>query len=99
MVSDSHRDLTVTSTTEHHLGLVLNVAVILRSWIAQHHIEGPLITLGVQSTPFSRREYFDAIYEEGPDGGAGLMTDRQLYQTWGMNDVITLDVSDYEGAD
>jgi hypothetical protein len=83
---------------EASMGLVINIATLLRQVLARHNATGPLIALGVQATPFSRWDYADAT-GDARDGPNAPMSDRELYRSWGFAECVNLDISDYEGAD
>src|ERR1700726_4491049 len=81
------------------MGIHINVAVELRSWCRKHNIVGPLLTLGVQNTPFTWGEYQHTVDDKfGFDPGAPVKA-ADLFKTWGFSEYLALDVSGYEGAD
>jgi predicted O-methyltransferase YrrM len=81
------------------MGIHINIAVELRSWCRKHRILGPLLTLGVQDTPFTWGEYQHAVGDKvGFDPGAPVKAG-DLFNTWGFSEYVALDVSSYEGAD
>jgi hypothetical protein len=81
------------------MGIHINVAVELRSWCRKHNIGGPVLTLGVQDTQFTWKEYQEAVDGKfGFDPGA-IVKPGDLFNTWGFSESLALDVSDYEGAE
>jgi predicted O-methyltransferase YrrM len=81
------------------MGIHINIAVELRSWCIKHNIGGPLLTLGVQDTPFAWGEYQHAVDDEvGFDPNAPVKAS-DLFSTWGFSEYLALDVSGYEGAE
>jgi predicted O-methyltransferase YrrM len=81
------------------MGIHINIAMELRSWCIKHNIGGPLLTLGVQDTQFTWREYQDAVDGKfGLDPGA-VVKAADLFKTWGFSESLALDVSGYEGAE
>ena len=57
----------------------------------------PAATLGVAALPFTMREYALALGREHPDDGPA--PPRAYFAALGIEDLVSLDVSDYEGAD
>jgi hypothetical protein len=82
------------------MGLDLNMSVLLRDWIARYCITGPLLTLGVQDlnyTPAQLARAFSVPVADQDSTGVALATD--MFKLCGIDETLTLDVSDYEGAD
>ena len=82
------------------MGLNLNMSLLLREWIARYEISGPLLTLGVQTLDFTQAQFARARGLPAPEANAGAaVLPPQLFKACGINETLSLDVSDYEGAD
>lgn len=84
------------------MGIHLNLAVIIADWCQRYKIEGPVLMLGVQDTPFSADELERALRPDEMHAGTGqqsILSDKALFARLGMPEVQALDISDYEGAD
>lgn len=82
------------------MGIFLSEAVVLREWISSRKLSGPLLALGVIDTSFSPQDYAIATNSTPrTDQENGPMPAKQFLETCGIHEVVSLDVSDYEGAD
>jgi len=82
------------------MGLDLNMSVLLRDWIARYGITGPLLTLGVQHLDYTPAQLARAFAVPLTDGGrAGVALAPDMFKLCGIDEILTLDISNYEGAD
>lgn len=81
------------------MGLDLNMSMLLRDWIARYGIVGPLLTLGVQSLNYAREELSRALGTPIGDRDRPQVTAREFFEHCGIAETLSLDFSDYEGAD
>ncbi|MBR1164083.1 methyltransferase domain-containing protein [Bradyrhizobium elkanii] len=83
------------------MGLALNVAVLLRGWLLAHHANGPVATLGVMDCGFSEKAFTKAIEKVSLWASADhpMSAARYFQMCGGLNDLSSIDISKYEGAD
>jgi SAM-dependent methyltransferase len=82
------------------MGIHINLATLLLSWIRRHRLSGPTLTLGVQHVSFYHAEFKKHVLEEPPGSDSPRpMTAVELFEALGLGRPIALDVSDHEGAD
>ncbi|QOZ70619.1 methyltransferase domain-containing protein [Bradyrhizobium arachidis] len=82
------------------MGLALNVAVLLREWLLAREANGPVLTLGVMDVGFTERTFKSAIGKLSLWPRSDVqMTAQAYFETCGMSELSSMDVSRYEGAD
>src|SRR5579863_421637 len=82
------------------MGLDLNMSVLLHDWITRHGITGPLLTLGVQDLDYTPAQLARAFSMPVVDQDrAGVALASEMFRLCGIDETVTLDVSDYQGAD
>ena len=82
------------------MGVTLEQAVLIRDWSRRHHLEGPVFTLGRQQLNFSERELEIGLGSEGSCASAiEAMNASDFFTSCGLGKTISVDISDYEGAD
>jgi SAM-dependent methyltransferase len=81
------------------MGISLNEAMIFREWFERRRIKGPGITLGVADIRFTWRDYENALARTASTAGHEVLTARQFFASIGIDELLSLDFNDYEGAD
>jgi len=82
------------------MGLDLNMSALLRECIVAYDIQGPLLTWGVQQLDFTWTQLSLAVGLPVPDGDAqATVRASQFFKACGIDETLSLDISDYEGAD
>ena len=79
------------------MGITIEQALIFSEWFDRWGIKGPAATLGVAALPFTMREYALALGRKHPDDGPA--PPGAYFAALGIEELVSLDVSDYEGAD
>ncbi|MGY2989914.1 MULTISPECIES: methyltransferase domain-containing protein [Bradyrhizobium] len=82
------------------MGLALNDAALLREYLLAHHASGPIATLGVVDIRFTQKEFRRAMgsLPLWPRSDQPLDA-RGFFKQCGVSDLLSIDVSKYEGAD
>jgi SAM-dependent methyltransferase len=82
------------------MGLALNVAVLLREWFLAAGAKGPVGTLGVMDVGFGDKTFLKVIGERTLWMRAERPMDvHHYFETCGLTELLSIDVSNYEGAD
>jgi hypothetical protein len=81
------------------MGIALDQALLVHEWITRHGLGAPLLALGVQHMRFTAAEYRAIVGGSVVADSSAPMRDRDFYASCGIDDVVSLDVSSYEGAD
>jgi hypothetical protein len=79
------------------MGITIQQALIFKEWFDRWNITGPAATLGVAALPFTMRDFALALGRDHADDG--FASPRAYFAALGIEELVSLDVSDYEGAD
>ena len=82
------------------MGITLEQAGLIRDWTHRYAIDGPVLTLGLQHLDFTKQELESYVASEpASDNATARMGAAQFFGDCGLGETVSVDVSDYEGAD